>query len=418
MTGHEERDLHPVHVAERLASTVFATLLAAGCSCAVGPAPLDASSSTDATSADALTLDAPPGDATLGCGSGLTLNEIETDPAAVLSASRAAVVPGGRLVIWGHGPATPPVGAISFLGDDMTSLEDVPTPWAAGPSLLILDDPSGPVVVATDTEYRWSRFSGAFGTPMPLSLPISGSDESVGDIGLCNEMAAIALLVYRSDGASGVAAITWAGGADVQATAPFYPSDDAYGTWRVTGGTDAPPALQSCLGGPDGVLWVAIRPSTNAAPVLTRVPPGTSAPSTMALGIASGSAMLARGSSGEVSGYVIGADELSAYSLASGAPTLVASAPLPSLPLGSVLIGAQRVGQRSLLLFTNEVGTWAIVLDHDARAFGPAVNLTDLRCESADVFHAGRDGALHLVASCAVGVRGAQLVDLSLCGGP
>lgn len=378
--------------------------------------------STDAwgLGSDVLTLDAAAGDAALGCGSGLTLRQLETDPAAVLAAPRAARVGGGRLVIWSHGPATPPINALSFLADDTLALAALTTPWSPGPTLLVMDDGAGPVVVTNptdaDPEYRWSRFSGSLGGLLPLSLPIS-AEESVRDLAVCAGRASLALLIDRDDGRSGVATLMWMAGADVASTAPFYPDDDAYGTWRVTGGMDMPPTLQSCSGSPAGDLLIAIGPSSATAPVVTRVPGDGTAPSTMALGADPGAALLAQLSSGEVAAYVLSGSRLAAYAITTGTAVLTASTSLPSVPRGSVLIGVAAVGRRSLLLFTNELGTWAIVSDHDAGTFGPAVSLTDLRCESADVFHVGADGALHLVASCGVGVLGAQLVDLSLCGG-
>ncbi len=387
-----------------------------GCGCGAPVPTPDASGAPDATS---LTRDALPEDVTLGCGTGLVLRQISTEPPPASGSSpRAASIGNGRLVATASGRWDARVWRISLLVDGASSVTDVATPWDGTLEILPLDDSSGPTVVlfpaASSSSYEWSQFVGAFGPPQPLELPLAPG-ESVRDISPCDHAAGLALLIEREDGASGLATVAWTGGSPGGGP-PYYPLDGAFGPARVLP-PQTPPALASCVADAHGEVWVATLPSTGGAPVVTRVPTGAGVPGMTRLGDGPGDAILMTAEDGTVVGFALAGGTLTAYSLAEvTAPFPLAVTPADPAVFTGNLLAAQSIGGRVLVLFANEVGTWGIVLEDDGVSFRPPVSLSDLRCSTADGFHSRPDGALHLLANCTLGVAGTQLVDFSLCG--
>ncbi|MBZ0116720.1 MAG: hypothetical protein K8H88_06990 [Sandaracinaceae bacterium] len=395
------------------AGAALAAIGLAGCACEGGITPSDGAT---------LTLDARPRDAQLSCGESLRVAMLHTPPGTRPSSDaqepRAARLASNRLVTWNaQGSEGRPFDVrLSALSGSSLELLDVTSPFAADrPALTFVESVDAVIVLATpsvtEVDYAWAAWFGdRFSKPRDLALGLDASERPT-SLRPCEGRAAVAFLVYRDDFATGIGILDWSAGAPVRSEIAY---DGAFGSWRTLLPEESVPVIQSCVADGRGTLHIVVQPG-GVRPVPRLVRYGTSLfsePLSVSIGDESGMALLLADPPQPPRVLTATSTGLSMYELGP-APLEIGTGDLD--PPGP-LLAAFPTETGALIAYANSAGMWAIPWFEATSSFGASVRLTDLRCRTGDAFREA-DGVARLVAACPIGVAGATLVQLEVCGG-
>jgi hypothetical protein len=294
---------------------------------------------------------------------------------------------------------------------------DVSSPFAADrPALTFVESADSVIVLAapsvTEVDYAWAAWSGdRFSEPRNLALGLDASERPA-SLRPCEGRAAVALLVYRDDFATGIGILDWSAGAPVRSEV-VYPSDGAFGSWRTLSLEESVPVIQSCVADGLGTLHIVVQPGgVRQVPRLVRY--GTSLfadPLSVPIGNEPGTAILLADPPQPLRIVIATPTGLSMYEVGPALHEIGAEELDPPGPP----LGAFPTETGALIVYANNAGMWAIPWFEATGLFGASVRLTDLRCRTGDAFREV-DGAARLIAACPIGVAGAALVQLEVCG--
>lgn len=400
----------------------LASAIAVGCAC-------DPPAIIEEHDGSVLVVDAEPRDPRLSCGESLRVRVLETPSGTrpELQSPRAARIDHTLVLSWFGARALDGTFPwhVATLSDSDSFLMELPVPWGPHRPSVFIDSDEGPLALLepdeTNDQRAWAAWDGeTFGDPVTLPLDVP-PDVGMGGIVTCEGRPAFVHLVYGPDDATGIRVIYWTESNRPMVSDIQYPSDGAFGSWRGTDPEAARPGIASCRADTRGVLHIVVLPGgVGRAPVLAKFG-ATAFSDPLAIRVGdhpASSAVLALDSSDTLRLFALTGSRLVMFEVG----TVVRELGARELDVNTIrgrlvgtALGAMRTEAGMLVVYSNDAGTWALEWNEGARGFGNPILLTDLRCTTHDTFRWWEDTA-KLVASCGVGVIGAELVQFEICG--